>query len=352
MDIGEELTLPSIPALALYAATLLVEVPVIFARMLVVLAASTVLLLVTTQSLVDASGYMVLAMILTAWSVLALVTPLGGGWWWRQNLGGRDPSEREQAAYDDAIDLLARHHNEPLRLPSGWFVIDTPHPDAAACGHTLALSRGLLESEHLPAVIAHELGHLHSSDGKLTAALNRLVLRPPPATGEKQESERKLIVLAPDRVTLSITLFGGVLWLARKLAIFAKGGFGLRLLAPFWGSYWREREFLADQHAARLGQAEELADFLEIHALIHDHPVPFIWLTEHTHPPTELRIDKLRRASLQPGAVAPGPEPVKAAPPGPPAAGPDGPTLTEPGPSAGGSLRSAGRTLPTSTATD
>ena len=26
---------------------------------------------------------------------------------------------------------------------------------------------------------------------------------------------------------------------------------------------------------------------------MHDHPVPFIWLTEHTHPPTELRIQAL-----------------------------------------------------------
>ena len=68
-------------------------------------------------------------------------------------------------------------------------------------------------------------------------------------------------------------------------------------------SYWREREYTADQYAAALGQAEELADFLEIHALIHDHPVPLIWLTEHTHPPTELRIDKLRntrRSAVQP----------------------------------------------------
>jgi hypothetical protein len=32
--------------------------------------------------------------------------------------------------------------------------------------------------------------------------------------------------------------------------------------------------------------------------------------------------------------VAPGPEPVKAAPVGPPAAGPAGPALTEPAPSA------------------
>ena len=80
---------------------------------------------------------------------------------------------------------------------------------------------------------------------------------------------------------------------------------------------------------------KELADFLEIHALIHDHPVPLIWLTEHTHPPTELRIDKLRKAAFsQAGAVASGSEPVKAAPTGPPAAWPDGPAWTEPDPSA------------------
>jgi hypothetical protein len=55
-----------------------------------------------------------------------------------------------------------------------------------------------------------------------------------------------------------------------------------------------------------------------------------------------------RRRPTQPVlSVAPGVEPVKAAPAGPPTAGPDGPTLTEPTPSAERSLRSAGRTLPT-----
>jgi Zn-dependent protease with chaperone function len=89
-----------------------------------------------------------------------------------------------------------------------------------------------------------------------------------------------------------------LLWVLRKTVVFAKGGLGLRLTAPFWGSHWREREYTADRYAAGLGQAEDLADFLEIHALMHDHPVPFIWLTEHTHPPTELRIDKLHKTTL------------------------------------------------------
>src|SRR5207245_931879 len=100
---------------------------------------------------------------------------------------------------------------------------------------------------------------------------------------------------AEDRVTLTITVMGALVWLLRKTLAFAKGGLALRLLAPFWGSYWREREYLADRFAARLGQGDELADFLEIYALAHDHPVPFIWLTEHTHPASELRLDRLRR---------------------------------------------------------
>jgi Zn-dependent protease with chaperone function len=327
--------LSSLPVLALYAATVLMETPVILARWLLALAASAVLMLVLHHPVVGSSGLDQLVLIPTAWSLLALITPFGGGWWWKQNLGGREPSERERVAYGDALELLRHHTLLPFREPSGWFVLDTPQPDAAVCGHTLMLSRGLLESEYLPAVLAHELGHLATSDGRFTAALNRLVIHPPPRTAERDESSQPhTVVLANDSFLLTVTLVGILLWLLRNTVVFAKGGLGLQLTAPFWGSYWREREYLADLHAARLGQAEELADFLEVHALIHDHPVPFVWLTEHTHPPTELRIDRLRKAGFLAGRVAPGAEPVKAAPAGPPAAEPDGPALTEPAPSA------------------
>ncbi len=341
--------LPSIPALALYAATVAVEIPVMFARMLITLVIGVLLLLLSGHSTSGAQSVLIdLGMLPSTWAVFALVTPAGGAWWWQQNLGGRAPSEREELAYQDALDLLEHQAQEPLREPSIWFVLDTPQPDAAVCGNALMVSRGLLEGEHLPAVLAHELGHLASSDGKLTAALNRLVVHPPTKTAEREPRQQgELVVLGPDRMTQTLLAFRVLSWIVRKLFAFAKGGLGLLVTAPAWGAYWREREYVADQYAVRLGQAEELADFLEIHALIHDHPVPFIWLTEHTHPPTELRIDRLRKASFQPLAVAPGSEPVKVAPAGPPAAWPDGPTLTEPDPSAGESLRSAGMALPT-----
>lgn len=295
-ELQRVLRLPWIPTLALYAATLVAEVPVIFTRMLLTLAVAAIVLLIKGEPPAGAESLVELALIPTGWSIIALATPFGGGWWWRANMGGRDPSEREQAAYQDAIQLLQAYATEPLRLPRLWFVTDEPQPDAAVCGNTLLLSRGLLENEQLPAVLAHELGHLATSDGKLTAAINRLIINPLPRTREKLRRERELVVVGSERLLLTITLFGAVLWVVRFVVRFARGGLGLRFLAPAWGSYWREREYTADQYAASLGQADELADFLEVHALIHDHPIPFIWLTEHTHPPTELRIDRLRKA--------------------------------------------------------
>jgi Zn-dependent protease with chaperone function len=66
------------------------------------------------------------------------------------------------------------------------------------------------------------------------------------------------------------------------------------VLGPVWAAYWRRREHAADDHAAALGQADELADFLELHALFFDLPVPFAWLAERSHPPVELRLERLR----------------------------------------------------------
>jgi Zn-dependent protease with chaperone function len=297
----KQLRFPSIPALALYLAALVAEVPVIFARMLLTLGVAAIVLLLKGESPGEAEGLMELALIPTGWSILALITPFGGGWWWGQNLGGRDPSEREHAAYHDAIQLLGHHVTQRVRLPSFWFVLDTPQPDAAVCGDTLMLSRGLLESEYLPAVLAHELGHLNSSDGKLTAAINRLIINPLPKTREKDTNKGGAVVLGSDRVLLTVTLFGAFLWLIRKTTGFAQGGLGLRITAPFWGSYWREREYTADQYAAQLGQAEELADFLEIHALIHDHPVPLICSPNTpTHQPSYASTNSAKPRSARP----------------------------------------------------
>jgi Zn-dependent protease with chaperone function len=213
------------------------------------------------------------------------------------------------------VELLQSYTPKPLPLPRRWFVLDTTQPDAAACGDTLMLSRALLETDHLPAVLAHELGHLGSPDARLTAAINRLVFLAlpfgkattnpeqdtPPRDRHREDGETNGQPRWPSELVIdgALQLTWHTCRLLFKATVFAKGGLGLWLTSPIWGRYWRAREYKADQYAATLGQADELADFLEIHALIHDHPVPFIWLTEHTHPPTELRIDRLRNTTHQ-----------------------------------------------------
>jgi Zn-dependent protease with chaperone function len=271
----------------MYTLALIAETPVILARFLLAAVIAIAVLIIENKS----SGgldWVWVALAPTLWSMLALITPIGSAWW-------------------------------------RWFVLDNPRPDAAVCGNALMLSRGLLETDHVPAVLAHELGHLGSPDARLTAALNRLVILSSPfgtsteddgeqdrsRRHQRQRPRRETPRASADELEESLRhlIYGFVRFLFIT-SLIAKGGFGLWLTGPVWGRYWRRREYKADEYAASLGQADELADFLEVHALIHDHPVPFIWLTEHTHPPTELRIDKLRNTPEHPAQAAGGTSPA------------------------------------------
>ena len=194
-----------------------------------------------------------------ALSLATLILPLGGSFW-RMQTGGRTPSQRERLIYEDALEVL-QLADPRLREPRHWFVLDDPHVNAAAYADTLMVTRGLLESGHLEPVLAHELGHLNSSDARLTAALRRLTTPP----------RRRMPVVG----------------------FLASGALGVWLTRRVWAAYWRTREFESDDYAARLGQARPLARFLDEYALENDLPVPFIWLSEHAHPATEHRIDRL-----------------------------------------------------------
>lgn len=302
----------SLGSLGIYALALASELPVILARTTLVYMLACTMLAIEGDSTANATVWFEVGLIPTFLSIIALASPLGTGWWWKQRAGGRRPSQREQLAYHDATELLQAQTPKGLALPKSWFVLDTPTPDAAVCGHTLMLSRGLLESDHLPAVLAHELGHLASPDGRLTAAINRLVLVPPRPSREEQTGYEPQDIAPPvelafrsERVLLTILGIRLILWTIGKTLKFVNGGFGLRLFGPLLGAYWRAREYEADAYAAALGQGEDLADFLENHALIHDHPIPYVWLTKHTHPPVELRVDKLRDTEIRNLLLAP-----------------------------------------------
>jgi Zn-dependent protease with chaperone function len=324
----------SLDSLVMYIVALAFELPAFWARSFVVgLLATIVFAIKEGDPYAGLTLALWIALAPTLWSIFAMITPRGFGWWWKARLGGREPSSRERSSYVEAFESLQMQAPAELASPRSWFVLDTPEPDAAVCGDALMLSRGLLESGYLVPVLAHELGHLASTDGRLTAAINRLVLWEPRAREHRQVSARDLepFILG--------TL---IMWLRRIVIALVRGGVGLRLARPLLGNYWRQCEYRADRYAASLGQADELADFLELHALVNDHPVPFIWLSEHTHPPTELRIDRLRGL-----AVATRSEPVKPAPSGRLRRGLTAASLTEPDRSAEKALRWAGQALPT-----
>jgi Zn-dependent protease with chaperone function len=198
-----------------------------------------------------------------ALSFATLLLPVGG-WLWTQQSGGRAPSGRERLIYEDALAILTQADPD-LRPPRRWFVLDAPSLNGAAYADTLMLTRGMLESGFLEPVLAHELGHLNSSDARLTAAVHRLTL--------------------PPRRQVGFPL--------RTLSFIATGALGAWVMRTPWAAYWRAREFIADRYAASLGQGAALARFLDTHALENDLPVPFMWLTQHSHPSTEHRIDRL-----------------------------------------------------------
>ncbi|MGA8746431.1 MAG: M48 family metalloprotease [Solirubrobacterales bacterium] len=273
--------------LALYLLTLFGEamlgVPVRW--LLAYLGAATVGLFVPLGLSAEGLAWVV-ALAPIAWSVTGLLRP-GRGWVWGRRLGARRPSAIEAEALVEAMALL-RSVDPGLPDPTAWLVLDDPLPGAAVRGTSVLLSRALLESESLAPVVAHELGHADSLDGRLTEALNRLVLwgdplAPARSAGGGEGDERR-----------HEEPRGGLLWgLIRWALRLAGGRFVQDLLGPTWGAYWRSREYAADAYAGSLGQAEDLARHLADFEQPFDPPQPGLLFKAASHPPVALRIERL-----------------------------------------------------------
>lgn len=297
-------------AFGLYAATLALEWLVTCWRLFVIIMVTGILALLTGNN--GLTSLAIFAYAIPIWSMIALsrtVGWIGTGPWWKTRVGGREPSTRERQAYNDAMLMLEQQAPGQLRMPKDWFVLDTPEPEAAVCGQSLMLSRPMLESPYLPAVLAHELGHLAGWDARITAAINRLIIHPlkEPRPDQERYEKQTAMMMGSDPVSQTIVVMSIFTSIARVALRWCRGGLGLWLLKPFWGRLWRDNEYEADQYAATLGQGDELADFLEINSLAFDQPVPFTWLSAVTHPPTELRVDRLRahaRVARPPSTVA------------------------------------------------
>lgn len=240
----------------------------------------------------------------------------GGGWLltrWR--LGARPPSDRERqqvgaalrlAGWSDALgdkvrsggwlpwavvaSIWRRVRRPQLRV----YVVDAPTAGAQVIGTTVYVDRELIWSDYLTGVLAHELAHL-GLDGRIVLALNRLRLPVLAAWADRAVAGAEgaqLIALADPNVALVTAVGCGCLGLSLRLAI---GGYVTSLLAPLWGTIWRQVEFAADRRAHQAGQAAVLVSYLEDHQAL-DFAVPgLLEGLSKTHPYTEQRLDRLRK---------------------------------------------------------
>ena len=242
-----------------------------------------------------------------ALSVATLILPIGG-WLWQEREGARSPSERERLVLEDALETL-KHADPKLRPPRRWCLLRRP-----------PAQRGRL---------------FRHADADPRAARARLPGRRPRArarTPQQQRRSRHRSAAPPHHATPPPDAQRPAADHAdryRRPTDVAHPRTMGRLLAP---AGVRSRRVRRETRARR-------------HSRASSRPTPSTTTTRSrssgsaTQPPP--RRAAHRPARPEPGrelgrrAVAPGPEPVKAAPTGPPAAGPDGPTLTEPAPSAG-----------------
>jgi hypothetical protein len=168
-------------ALVLYAITLAGQWFAAVARWILVYLALEIVRLLTGWPIPSNPIALGIAFLPLVVSLLALLCPLLiapiDGRWWEISTGGRAPEEDEHEAFEHAIGQL-REIDPGLRIPKHWFVAEESAQNAAAYSSSMRVDRGLLESPYAAAVIAHELGHLNSSDARLTSALNLMVLAP------------------------------------------------------------------------------------------------------------------------------------------------------------------------------
>lgn len=220
------------------------------------------------------------------WSVVAVLRP-GAGRAWAGRLGARELVQEERDQLEAALGALGSEGDE-LEVPATVYAVDDVRHWSMVQGGALVVSRGLLVSGELAPVLAHELAHVESLDGRVTEALARLALWGDSAA-EEPVDERPRMDMQPS---------GGLLWRVLRLWLRTAGvAMGVRLLAPVWAAYWRRREYAADARAAELGQAIDLARYLRERELPLDVPQPRSLLNRAEHPPVALRIERLERAA-------------------------------------------------------
>ena len=140
-----------------------------------------------------------------------------------------------------------------------------PAIGAFTIGNSIFSTAQTLESPHLGALFAHEIGHIQHEDGTVMLALrtlfqlnllhqdrlvNPLEFSTGTLIGESVNREELMEFVDPAGIIkdmkTSLLILG--VW-----NLFAASGFGVRVHMKAWSDYFREQDYLADDFAVKCG---------------------------------------------------------------------------------------------------
>lgn len=257
-------------------------------------------LLSMTISLLIGFGFGFWPIVASLFHIVVPVTRSGSGPLERDTLGAREPTRDEMTKIIDTIQHIQATSGQTIKkgAPSEWLVLDEPFPDSYTIGSTVYLTRAAIESDYLPGIMAHEMGHVAHKDGDLLLSLRRFIVplaywvgidRQATAAGAilgtGKTAQMKADQTEDEKIFYRFQALKIKLWLA-----FWFGGLGLLLLGRSWARFWRNRDFLADNYAVFIGQEDNLISALEVYRHV-DVAQPYL-LTNR--PYTAERLDRLK----------------------------------------------------------
>lgn len=216
----------------------------------------------------------------------------------RDTLGAREPTRAERQKIIDTLETVRASATIEMAAPSYWFVMDAPMPDAYTIGSTVYVTSAAIEDSHFAGIVAHELGHVAHKDGDLILALRRFVIPLAYFIGvDRQPTPAGTVMARGTGISSDVIrnedekIFYRFKALQIKLFLaFWTGGLGLFFLGRQWARFWRRRDFLADDYAVQLGQADSLMGILSTHRH-SDVAQPFLL---SSRPYTAERLDRLQ----------------------------------------------------------
>ncbi|MDD3889447.1 MAG: M48 family metalloprotease [Syntrophomonadaceae bacterium] len=171
------------------------------------------------------------------------------------------------------------------------FICDDNYPNAMVTGtNTIILTTGLINTttpEELVAVIVHELGHIKNKDahhqaiGYSVNKIGSLAIGGALALSLLISDNGRRALMFPFVAIAAVLKI--LKWVLEKLMILGVLAIG------------RQNEYKADNYAKELGYKDGMISYLRKIQNVELQPKGWIAILAQSHPPTPLRIEKLKR---------------------------------------------------------